>query len=896
MVRWPSVFCGVLALGVIAVLASGQNAFATRLVAAHEQALSPARLATQDSTSLDGAQAVITRTCAACHNDRTRSGNLSLESFDVVTAGEHGDTTEKMIRKLRAGQMPPPGSRRPDEAALDGLADVLEAQADARGAELTPGRRTFQRLNRAEYARSIRDLLALDVNAGDYLPLDSKSANFDNIADAQLLSPTLMQAYLTAAAEISRLAVGDPAATAREATYPVSRWASQREHVEGAPYGTRGGLSVVHTFPADGDYRFRVSFYHETTGALYGNGRAALHTADLPEQVEISIDGARVALVDVDRWMNTSDPDGVNLRTEPLAVTAGPHRVSAAFIRRLEGPAQDLISPLDWSLASTSIADAYGFTTLPHLRDLAITGPFTTTGVSETPSRQKIFTCHPSTAPQQMVCARDIVSHLATGAFRRTATEGDLNRLMALYQSGASEGGFEAGIRMALEGVLASPRFVFRFEERPAAARPGQVYTLSDVDLASRLSFFLWATGPDEELRRAAQTGRLSTPAELERQVRRMLADRRSDVLALRFAAQWLRLQDLDRINPDVRIYPDFDEQLKVSMLRETELFFRHIVREDRPVWDLFSADYTFVDERLARHYRIPDVVGNQFRKVAYPDLRRRGLLGHGSVLTLTSHADRTSPVLRGKWVMEVLLGTPPPPPPPNVPDLEATAEAEDGRLRTVRERMEQHRANPACASCHRMIDPIGLALENFDVTGAWRIRDNGMPVDAASALYDGTPLTGPDDLRLALLKRSTSLIRNFTENLMTYALGRRLGHTDMPAVRRIVRQASVADYRMSAFVLGIVNSPAFRMKASDVSSTAVASGSERGGPASAEASAVRRSFGEGGTAAPQRGAAGAESHEGAKRPSPRSEPEGERLPRASEVSESQERAKRASP
>jgi Protein of unknown function (DUF1592)/Protein of unknown function (DUF1588)/Protein of unknown function (DUF1587)/Protein of unknown function (DUF1595)/Protein of unknown function (DUF1585) len=762
----------------------------------------------QDSNS------VISRTCTGCHNDRMRAGDLSLAGFDVGTAGQHSDVTEKVIRKLRAGLMPPPGVRR-DDAALAALASALETEADAHAATLPPGRRTFQRLNRAEYARSIHDLLALDVNAGDYLPLDTKSANFDNIADAQLLSPTLMQAYLTAAAEISRLAVGDRAATAREATYQVSRWTSQRDQVEGAPYGTRGGTSVVHTFPADGPYRFRVSFYHETTGALYGNGRAALHTAAAPEQIEISIDGVRAALLDIDRWMTTSDPDGVNLRTEPITVTAGPHRVSAAFIRRMEGPVQDLIAPLDWSLASTSIADAYGFTTLPHLRDLAITGPMTVSGVSETPSRRKIFSCSPKSDSQATVCAREIIARLASQAFRRPATERDINALLGLYDKGAREG-FEAGVRTALEGILASPRFVFRFEERPAAARDGEAYAISDIDLASRLSFFLWATGPDEELLRLAEKQQLSAPAALERQVRRMLADPRADVLASRFAAQWLRLQDLDKINPDVRVYPDFDDQLKTSMLRETELFFRHIVREDRPVTDLFAADYTFVDERLARHYGIPNVIGSNFRKVAVPDPRRRGLLGQGSILTLTSHADRTSPVLRGKWVLEVLLGTPPPPPPPNVPDLEQTAEAEDGRLRTVRERMEQHRANPACASCHRMIDPIGLALENFDVTGAWRIRDNGAAIDASSSLYDGTPLAGADDLRNALLKRSNVLIQTFTENLMTYALGRRLESTDMPSLRGIVRSAHDTSDRFSAFVLGIVSAPAFRMKSAD--------------------------------------------------------------------------------
>ncbi len=814
----PAALCGVIALVAGAVALSGQSVRpVTRAISSPAARFTAPAEGVSSAADIAVAQEVVTRTCATCHNDRSRSGNLSLQSFEVAKAGEHGEITEKMIRKLRAGQMPPPGGRRPDEATLERLATVLEEQADAQAvAQPAPGRRTFQRLNRAEYARSIRDLLALDVNAGDYLPLDTKSANFDNIADAQLLSPTLMQGYLTAAAEISRLAVGDPSATAREATYGVSRWTSQREHVEGAPYGTRGGLSVLHTFPADGGYRFRVSFYHETTGALYGNGRAALHTAQAPEQVEISIDGARVRLLDVDRWMNTSDPDGVNLRTEPVAITAGPHRVSAAFIQRLEGPAQDLISPLDWSLASTSIADAYGFTTLPHLRDLAITGPFATTGVSQTPSRKKIFTCRPKTGPQQVVCAHDIVSRLASQAFRRPVSERDLTALMGLYKKGSADDGFEAGIRMALEGILASPRFVFRFEERPVTSHPTAAYALSDIELASRLSFFLWAAGPDEQLLRAANAGRLSTPAVLDQQVRRMLADPRSDVLASRFAAQWLRLQDLEKINPDVRIYPDFDEQLKTAMQQETELFFRHIVRDDRPVFDLFNADYTFVNERLARHYRIAGVVGNDFRKVQYADARRRGLLGHGSILTLTSHADRTSPVLRGKWVMEVLLGTPPPPPPPNVPDLEATAEAEDGRLRTVRERMEQHRANPACTSCHRMMDPIGLALENFDVTGAWRIRDNGAPVDATGSMYDGSSLTGPDDLRQALLKRSTSLVRTFTENLMTYALGRRVDHADMPTIRGIIRQAEGVDYRLSAFVVGIVKSPAFRMKAAD--------------------------------------------------------------------------------
>ena len=766
-----------------------------------------------------GPQDVVARTCTACHSNRAKAGNLSLEGFSIDAATADRDTAEKMIRKLRAGQMPPPGSRRPAPEALERLTRALEAQMD-RAEAVPPGRRTFQRLNRAEYARAVHDLLALDIDAGDYLPLDPKSANFDNIADAQLLSPTLMQSYLTAAAEISRLAVGDRRATAREVTFAVPRWTSQREHVEGAPFGTRGGLSVEHTFPADGDYRFRVSFYYETTGALYGNGRAALHTAEAPEQLEISIDGERAALLDIDRWMSSSDPDGLNLSTDPIRISAGPHRVSAAFIRRFEGPVQDLMSPLDWSIASTSIADAYGFTTLPHLRDLAVTGPFAISGVSATPSRRAIFTCHPDTAPRQAACAHEIVGRLATAAFRRPVSERDSAALMALYRKGAAADGFESGIRLAIEGILASPRFVFRFEERPATARPGQAYAISDFDLASRLSFFLWASAPDETLRTLAASGQLSDPAVLARQVRRMLADPRAEGLANRFASQWLRLQDLDKLNPDVRYYPDFDEQLKTALRRETELFFANLVREDRPVTELFTADYTFVNERLARHYRIPGVVGSEFRRVSYGDDRRRGLLGHGSILTLTSHADRTSPVLRGKWVMEVLLGTPPPAPPPNVPDLDATPDAEDGRLRTVRERMEQHRANPACNSCHRMIDPIGLALDNFDVTGAWRIRDNGMPVDATSTFYDGTPLGGPADLRRALLARTDVLVQTLAENLMTYALGRRLSAADMPAVRALVRQAAEDDYTLSSFVLGIVRTSAFRQKGADESAT----------------------------------------------------------------------------
>jgi len=770
------------------------------------------------ATSLATARAVLEESCQLCHNDASLAGNMSLDWFEVSTPEAAAELAEKMVRKLRAGMMPPAGVPRPSEENLEALVTVLETRLDEQAAaNPNPGRRTFQRLNRAEYEGSIRDLLALDIEAGDYLPPDTKSANFDNIADAQMLSATLLEGYLRGASELSRLAVGDPKATAREATYKVTRWVSQTEQVEGAPYGTRGGISVNHNFPADGHYLFRVSFHHETTGALHGSGQATLHTStENPEQIEISVNGERAALLPIDRWMHVSDPNGVNLRTEPVFVRAGPQRISAAFLKKFEGPVQDLIRPHDWSIASTSIADAYGMTSLPHLRDLAITGPYDPTGVSETESRGKIFSCRPASPAEEAPCAESIVSRLGAQAYRRPLAPRDLEPLMSLYRVGAEEDGFEAGIRTALEGILASPHFVFRLEKPPAAARSasGDSYPIRDLDLASRLSFFLWGAGPDEELVEIAQEGRLSDPGVLERQVRRMLAAARSRALATRFAEQWLRLPDLEPMHPDVRIYPDFHDQLKKSMQRETELFFGNLVREDRSALELVTADYTFLDERLARHYGIPGVTGEDFRRVQYPDPMRRGLLGHGSILTLTSHAHRTSPVLRGKWVMEVFLGSPPPPPPPDVPELEEAGEAEAGRLLSVREQMERHRSSPACQSCHVMIDPIGLALENFDATGGFRIKDNGVPVDTSGELYDGTPLESPEDLRQALLNHSTSFLRTFTENLMAYALGRRVEYYDMPAVRKIVREAKADDYRMSAFVLGVVRSPAFRMKA----------------------------------------------------------------------------------
>jgi len=775
--------------------------------AQHTSRLAPPHSAlTHSARPSDALNAVIRQYCVICHNDALKTGGVSFAAIDVARADQQAETVERMIRKLRAGMMPPPGMPRPAGDTLRLLVEALEDRIDQAAAHSPqPSSRVFQRLNRAEYANSVRALLALDVDVNAFLPAETMSNNFDNIAEMQLPSATLLEGYLRAADYVSRVAVGALDAGPGSTTYKVPRTASQLERAEGAPFGTRGGVSVIHNFIADGAYVFQVMLHSAPEGELYG--RTALN-----EQIEVSIDGERVALLDIDRWMTESDPMGMTLVTDSIPVRAGPRRVTVAFLRRFEGPVDDLLAPVDHTLADTHIGLAYGVTTLPHLRDLAIVGPFGATGVSETPSRRKIFTCRPTAPEEAAPCAERILSRLAAQAYRRPLEGHDGEGLMAFYQQGAAAGGFEAGVRTALQAMLASPHFVFRLEPAPENARAGQLYRIDDQALASRLSFFLWAAPPDQALVDLARRGRLSNARELERQVRRMLDDPRAEALATRFAAQWLRLQDLEKVHPDALSFPYFDHTLAAAMRRETELFFDHLVREDRSVLELLTADYTFVNERLARHYGIPDVSGTGFRRVSYPDARRQGLFGHGSVLTLTSHADRTSPVLRGKWVMEVLLGAPPPPPPPNVPDLDATAGVAEGRALTTRERMEQHRSNPACQSCHKMMDPIGLALDNFDVTGRWRIKENGAPVDTRGELFDGTPVSSPADLRTALLKRPEAIVRNFTVNLMAYGLGRRVEYSDMPTVRAIARAAERQDYRLSAFILGVVQSPAFRM------------------------------------------------------------------------------------
>jgi hypothetical protein len=752
---------------------------------------------------------LVDRYCGRCHNDRANRGNLSLEGFDASQPEADPEVAERMIRKLRAGMMPPAGRRRPDAEAMTAFITTMEERLDRAAAENPePGYRTFQRLNRAEYSASIEAILGLEIDGGDYLPLDTKSANFDNIADVQLLSPTLLDAYLTAASEITRLAVGNPSAAPSETTYRISRYSSQRERVEGAPFGTRGGVSVEHIFPADGEYIFRMDFQHESTGNFFGQ------TGPFPEKVEISIDREPVAVLEIDRWMHVQDPTGVEIKTGPIFVPAGPHQVTAAFIKNFEGPQEDLLSPHDWSLADRKIGYSYGVTSLPHMRDFIIGGPYDATGVSESRSRQAIFTCRPTSETDAEACAESILVRVGTQAYRRPLTESDVSDLMGLYRAGEAEGGFEEGVRLGLQGVLASPDFVFRFEERgEPSERIDGAYRVRDLDLASRLSYFLWGAPPDEALLERAAAGELSDEDALREEMSRMLADPRAEALGRRFAAQWLRLQDLEKVHPDVLLYPDYDLQLTEAMQEETIRFFNHLVEEDGSLLELITADYTFVNERLARHYGFDGVAGNHFRMIEYPDDRRRGILGHGSVLTLTSHANRTSPVLRGKWVMEVMLGSPPPAPPPNVPDLEESGEIADGRVLTVKEQMERHRADPACNACHIMMDPIGLALENFDVTGKWRIKDQGTRVVVDGELYDGSPLTGPEELREGLLRYEESFVRAFTENLMAYGLGRRVEYFDMPTIRQIARDARAQDYRMSAFIEGVVMSPAFQLQ-----------------------------------------------------------------------------------
>jgi hypothetical protein len=716
------------------------------------------------------AQALVNRYCAGCHQ----------QGFQTT------EMREKAIRRVQAGLMPPQGMPRPDPKAF---IESMEKIGDAVAANPA-----LHRLNRTEYANSIRGLLAVDVDVSALLPADDMSHGFDNMADVLTISPALMQGYVRAAGRISREAVGDPAALALTSTYSVSRVTSQTRHVEGTPFGTRGGMAVVHHFPADGEYVFTVGFYYSPTGPLFGLNQGK------GQQIEITVNGERVALLELSPRMQLSH-DG--LKTPPIMVKAGPQRISAAFPQTFDGPIEDEFRMVEQSLVDVSAGTIPGMTTLPHLHQLSITGPTSAMGVSETPSRRKIFTCHDGDDS----CARQILARLARQAYRRPVGESDVESLMRFYKM---EANFEDGIRTAIQAMIASPQFVFRFEKTPEGVKGN--YRISDVELASRLSYFLWSSAPDEELLSVAERGQLKDPAVLEKQVRRMLADAKASALTSNFAGQWLRLQNLKNASPDLLEFPDFDRTLADAMRRETELLFESIVREDRNVTDLLTADYTFVNERLAKHYGIPNVMGNRFRRVTLSDPNRFGLLGQASFLTITSTAIRTSPVQRGKYVMEVLLGTPPPPPPPVVPALPESA-AHAVNAASVRQRLEEHRKNPNCAGCHKLMDPIGFSLENFDAVGVWRDRDGGFAVDPSGVMFDGSKLDGPASLRRAVLKHSDLYLETFAGNLLAYGVGRVLEASDMPVVRGVVREAELRGDRFSEMVLGVVRSGAFQMR-----------------------------------------------------------------------------------
>ncbi len=772
------------------------------------------------SMPLESQATLVKEYCSGCHNEKLKSGGMTLTDLDLAHLDRNPALAEKIIRKVKTGLMPPStAAKRPDLESRKAFVTTLEAQMDKLAAlHPNPGSRPFQRLTRTEYARSIHDLLGIDEDVESLLPPDSLSDGLDNIADSQAFSPALMEGYIRAAAKISRDALGDPKADATSVVYKLPRTASQLRHVDGAPFGTRGGISVVYNFPADGDYTFRSLLHGTPTGQLFG------WVAN--EQLEVSIDRERVALLSIDPRMSESSPTGLNLTTGRFPVKAGAHRVTSAFLEKHSELIDDDIAPIEHTLADTEIGD-YGETVqYPHLREFEIGGPFNVTGVSDTPSRRRVFICRPLNPTEEMPCATKIISEIARKAYRRPVSPEDLEGLMTFYQRGRKDGDFESGIRMGLQAILASPIFVFRIEPAPATARPGQNYRVGDLELASRLSYFLWSTLPDDELVNLASLGRLKDPVVLEKQVRRMLSDPRSETLATKFAGQWLHLPDLENLHPDAFYYPLYDHTLALGLKREIELFFDSIVREDRSILDLLTANHTFVNERVAKHYGIPNVRGNQFRRVEVSDDYRKGLLGKGAILALTSVADRTSPVLRGKWVMGVLLGVPPPPPPPVVPKLDETSAVSEGRSLTIRERLEMHRANPACNSCHQMIDPIGLALENFDVTGAWRTVDKtvavnsdgirvaspGVPIDTTTKMYDGTPLNGPASLRAGILNHSDAFIENLTAKLLEYAIGRRIEYYDMPLIRSIGREAARNNNRFSSFILGIAKSTAFQM------------------------------------------------------------------------------------
>lgn len=765
-------------------------------------------------------RAVLDQYCVTCHNERARTAELLLDTADVENIGEGPELWEKVVKKLRTGAMPPAGMPRPDESTYESLATYLETALDrAAAANPNPGRPVLHRLNRVEYTNAVRDLLAVDIDGETLLPADDSRYGFDNIGDVLTVSPLLMERYLAAARKISRLAVGDPDVLPVFETYNVPKYFVQDDRMnEDLPFGSRGGIAVRHHFPLDGEYLIKVRLAKNSRDYIRGLGE--------PHHLDIRLDGVRVKRFTIggENYGRSAgifssaamgDPEQeVYERTadEILEVRfvaeAGPRLVGVAFLKETSVPE----GPLLPRMTQYDLLQYKGGA--PGVASISIGGPYNAKGMGETPSRRKIFGCRPKAVKEEEPCAREILSTLARRAYRRPLTEEDIQTLLGFYRAGLSNGGFEAGIRRALARMLVGPEFLFRVELDPENVAPDTAYRISDLELASRLSFFLWSSIPDDQLLDLAEGGKLKDPVILEQEVRRLLGDWRSKALVSNFGGQWLQLRSLRSVSPDPETFPYFDDNLREAFRQETKLFLESLLREDRSVLDLLNADHTFVNERLARHYGIPNVYGSHFRRVKLEQVERRGLLGKGSILTVTSYANRTSPVLRGKWVLDHILGTPPAPPPANIPDL--VESDKDGKALSMREAMEQHRANPVCATCHSQMDPLGFALENFDGTGTWRTTDADAPIDSSGVLPDGTLFQGPAGLQKVLLEsKKEEFITTVTDKLLTYALGRGVESYDAPAIRSIIREAAPNDYRWSSLILGIVNSTPFQMRRS---------------------------------------------------------------------------------
>ncbi|HYV61862.1 MAG TPA: DUF1592 domain-containing protein [Bryobacteraceae bacterium] len=763
----------------------------------------PTALGTTLVTGAASERVLLDQYCVTCHNQRLQTGGLSLDKLDVASMHDHAETWEKVVRKLRAGMMPPSGMPRPATPVLESMVSFIEKELDRDAVPnlIPPG---MHRLNRTEYTNAIRDVLALEVDATKFLPPDDSTRGFDNIAGALTLSPALMEAYLSAAGKISRLAIGDVSAPT-QAVFEVPADTAQNYHIEGLPFGTRGGILIKYQFPADGEYTFKVKgvtgYFQAVLGGVKG------------EQLEVTVDGARVKLFDWDKEIANTTGNGKS--TQRIPVKAGLHTVGVTFLATNDVPGSEVNRPFQRTMNTPGSIP--GFLFYPHVGQVWIEGPYNPKGASDTASRQKIFVCRPAAKADEASCARTIASTLVKHAFRRPATPADIGALTEFYQSARTDGGsFDDGIEAVLQRVLADPEFVYRSEPEPAGLTAGKSYRISDLALASRLSFFLWSSVPDDELIDLATQGKLKDSAVLEKQVRRMLADPKSDALIANFTGQWLSVRSLKSSEPVVNLFPDFDDNLRAAYQREIELFFGSIAHEDRSILDLLTANYTFVNERLAKQYGIPNVYGPQFRRVTLPaqlDMRR-GLLGKGALLTVTSNAARTSPVARGKWFLQTFLGVSPPDPPPNVPVIKEKPVDSTGNSKapTMRETMELHHTNPSCSSCHKIFEPIGLALENFDAVGSWRTQDGDSPIDATGVLVDGTKVDGVVSLRDSLVRRSEHFARVVTEKLLTYSLGRGVEYQDMPLVRSIVRDSADSNYKFSSVVMGVVKSPAFQM------------------------------------------------------------------------------------